>query len=512
MQTATHTISAGTSEEAVKQSAFDWQLLLTTVALILCGSFTYSTYSPPVNAAALGIMVALFYYNLHRQDLVSFFIQLFIGNFFIFGNKLGGNYNIAAFVSIVGYTAINGKIPFLRPSALDNSIKTALIIWCVFDLLSVTGGNFFPWFTELQNFFSFCLMLYLFYFVSRIPFTENDFYKFVYAVSIFFGYEFLVAFNQKYEFYNSPFPFFPKTDEAIEFDMGIVRSGSTLNNFEAFAEFCVSLISLLIPGILSGNSLRKNKLFYYFSVFTILIAFMSIIYSGTRSSLILLPLAVAGSCIFLGKKLKAKLVILLMVGLAGVFVLNSTFKFIDISGFQERSEDMDNVTVTSMLNGDAMNRGGLFPYAFKQVQKTTGVIGRGYFVSPYEYLASHFDKGEMNDGIADYHNLYMSSFVLWGPIGFAAMMFLFVYSIFRGWTTYWQLRKNNHFSIDLLLGFNLLFVILMINQFKIQFIRDINYFTLVMLLLVVYISLTSLLRHKALSEKNNHRKKLVRAF
>ncbi len=484
------TLPAAVSEVTPKKIAFDWQLIITIGLLILCGSFTYSIYPAPVNAAALGIMVGVFYYSLHKQDPVSFLIQLFIGNFFIFGNKLGGNYNIAAFAAIVFYTAINGKIPFLRHSIMDNAIKTALFIWCIFDLLSVTGGNFFPMFTELQNFFSFCMMLYLFYFVSRIPFTQNDFYKIIFAISVFFGYEFLVALNQKYELYDSPFPFFPKTDKTVDFDMGIVRSGSTLNNFEAFAEFCVSLISLLIPGILSGSWLKKNKFFYYFSMFTILIAIMSIVYSGTRSSILLLPIAVAGPCLLLGKRLNAKLIVLVIAAVAVIAVVNTKLNFIDLSVFEERSEEMDHVTMESMLNGDAMNRGGLFPYAFAQVKKTDGVIGRGYFVSPVEYRAVHFKKGDMDDGIADYHNLYMSSFVMWGPIGFLSMMFLFVYSLINGWRTYWTVRRKPYFTTDLLLGFNLLFLILLINQFKIQFIRDINYFTLVMLLLALYISLT----------------------
>ncbi len=220
-----------------EQPASAWELFFTIVGLIVCGSFTYSIYPAPVNAAALGLMVGLFYYRLQRQQPILFFIQLFIGNFFIFGTKFGGNYNIAAFASIVFYLAIHGKISFLKPSVFDRSVKGAVFIWAVFHFLSVMGGNHFALALELQSVFAFFMVLFLFSLVSRIPFTENDIYKFVIAICIFFGYEFLVAFNQKYELYDSPFPFFPKTDKTIEYDMGIVRSVSTLNDFEAFAEF-----------------------------------------------------------------------------------------------------------------------------------------------------------------------------------------------------------------------------------------------------------------------------------
>ena len=503
MQTLTNILPPGVAQNAEEQKAANWMLICTIGGLIVCGSFTYSIYPPPVNAAALGIMVGLFYYSLHKHDPVSFFIQLFIGNFFIFGNKFGGNYNIAAFAAIMFYTAINGKIPFLRSSVLDNAVKTAMIIWGVFDLLSVTGGNLFPLAIELQNFFAFFMLLFAFYSMSRVPFSDNDFYKFVVSISLFFGYEFLVAFNQKYELYDSPFPFFPKTNDSIEYDMGIVRSSSTLNNFEAFAEFCMSIISMLIPGILSGSSLKKNRYYYYLSIGTVLVAALSIVLSGTRSSILLLPFAFATVCLMLGRRLKAKLIIVLVSGVLGLFAVNSVYKFMDFSVFEERSEDMDmeHLTFEKLLSGEGMNRGGLFPYAMEQVKKI-GIIGRGYCVSPAEYRAVHFKKGDMDDGIADYHNLYMSTYVLFGAVGFFSMMFIFAYSLASGWLTYWKLRHENHFLVDLLLGCNVLFFYLMINQFKIQFIRDINYFTIIMLLLAFYILLTYRLKHSELVTEN----------
>ncbi len=500
MQSLTNILPANIATATEEQKTSNWQLFIIIGALILCGSFTYSIYPAPVNAAALLIMAGLFYFSLHKNDPVSFFIQLFIGNFFPWGDKFGGNYNLAAFAAIVFYSAINGKMAFLKSSVFDKSIKSALFVWCIFDLLSVTGGNLFPLVVEMKNFAAFCIMLFSFYFVSRIEFTENDIYKFVIAISIFWGYEFLVAINQKYEFFNSPFPFFPVTNETIEFELNIVRSGSTLNNFEAFAEWCVSLIALLLPGILSGSFLKKNRFFYYFSIVTVLLAALSMVFSGTRSSVLLLPFILISAFILLGKRVKTKIIVYFITMIIGLFLLNNAFKIVDFNVFSERTEatvDFDHLTLESILNGDQMNRGGLFPYAMKQVEKTN-IIGRGYFVSPDEYRLAHFKKGEMDDGIADYHNLYMSSYVMWGAIGFFCMMYLFFYSLWIGWKTYWAIRKKNYFTTDLLLGCNLLFLFLMINQFKIQFIRDINYFTIIMLMLSFYISLTWQLRKIAL--------------
>ena len=510
MQTLSDTLTNNITARVSLKETFDWQLFVSISALIVCGSFTYAIYPPPVNAAAFGLMVGFFYYNLHKQDLVSFFIQLLIGNFFVYGLKFGGNYNLSAFAAIVFYTAINGKITFLQSSILDMAVKTALSIWCVFAFISTFGGNVFPFDIEIQNFFAFGLMLFTFFFATRVRFTEDDFYKFIITISIFSGYEFLVAVNQKYVLYNSPFPFFPTIDASIEFYMGIVRSVSTLNNFEAFAEFSMSLITLLLPGILSGTALKKSKSFYYLSLVTIVLCALSIVLSGTRSSILLLPFSFLTICLFLGRRLKIRLIIFMAFTMAVLFAANSQFKLIDLDVFSERSEglEVDQITLSSMLNGESMNRGGLFPYAFEQVKKT-GIVGRGYFVTGNEYRAVHFKKGEMDDGIADYHNLYMSSYVMFGAIGCIAMMFIFFYSLARGWRTFWQLRRKDHFLLDLLLGFNVLFFYFLINQFKIQFIRDINYFTIIMLLLSLYISLTWLLRQDAFIKRMDENKHIV---
>ncbi len=502
MELLSNTVSERLTNKAEDKINY-WQLPVSVAALILCGSFTYSIYPPPVNAAALVLMTSLFYFSLQKHDVSSFFIQLIIGNFFTWGDKWGGNYNLSASAAIIIYTAINGKMGFLRKSVLDKTVKTAVLVWCIFDFLSATGGNTFPITVGLANFCAFSMMLSLFYFTSRIQFTENDFYRIVFALCVFLSYEFVVACNQKYGLINSPFPFFPNIKEEVDFELGIVRSASTLDNFEAFAEWCVSLTALLLPGILSGSFIRKDRFFYYLSILTILLSTICIVFSGTRSSMLLLPLVLISTFILLGKRLKAKVVVYLVVSVIALFLLNNSFKIIDFNVLAERSEntmDFNHMTLMSFLNGEQMNRGGLFPYGMKQVE-STNIIGRGYFVTPEEYHLNHFARGAGMDEFADYHNLYMSSYVLWGPIGFICMMFLFFHSIWRGWKTYWQIRRNNHFTTDLLLGCNLLFLFLMINQLKIQFIRNITYFTIIMLMLAFYIALTWHLRKTILKEE-----------
>ncbi len=194
---------------------------------------------------------------------------------------------------------------------------------------------------------------------------------------------------------------------------------------------------------------------------------------------------------------------LIITVITGLFMLNTEYKFVDFSVFQERSEGMDfeHMTLDKLLSGEEMNRGGVFAYAIKQVKKSNGIIGRGYFVSGEEYRLAQFDKSEMVDGIADYHNLYMSSYVLWGGIGVACMLYLFFYAIINGFLLYWKLRREDKFMIDLLLGFTILFAFMLVNQFKIQFIRNINYFTIVLLMLSFYIFITWLIKQTMLNKK-----------
>ncbi|HUR11223.1 MAG TPA: hypothetical protein VM012_07630, partial [Flavitalea sp.] len=76
--------------------------------------------------------------------------------------------------------------------------------------------------------------------------------------------------------------------------------------------------------------------------------------------------------------------------------------------------------------------------------------------------------------------------VIWGYGGALVFVLIFIASLTKGIRSYKRNRGAPPAYRDLLLGFNLLFFLFLINQLKIQFIREINYFMLILILLAIY--------------------------
>ena len=167
-------------------------------------------------------------------------------------------------------------------------------------------------------------------------------------------------------------------------------------------------------------------------------------------------------------------------------MLNSKYEFVDVNIFMERSANMDleHMSFKDLLSGSEMNRGEIFDYAFKKIDQSKGLIGAGYYTKEENYVIAHFDR--INYLPTDYHNLYLSSIVLWGVAGAVALVLFFFISIRQGIKLFFQYRYEKNYAIDLLLGFTALFIFFMINEYKIQFIRTPNYFVLIFLYLILY--------------------------
>ena len=471
-----------------------WTLAISVCVIILLGSFTYSIYPVPVNLAAFLVLIGLFYFWLERADYISFFIQLIIGNFFIFGAKYGGNYNITAALAILLHYVAKGSLSNLGTTPLSKRLLGVLFFWWLIQVLSVVSGNDFTFLLKINSIWSFSLLIYLFYFSSLVILTEQKVLKIIQALTLFFFYLFLVALNQKYRFISYDLPFFPLADESIDFDLDIVRSTSTLNNFEAYAEYCVSFIAILFPSVISGSLIKKNKTLYWLVLIALMTGVLALVLTATRSSMLLLPFIILASIIMLGRRARIHILLKMSVGAVVLFIVNSFLNIVDFSVFIERSNNIDfkHLTIDKMLSGEEMNRGSVFKYAWQQVYEANPIIGRGYFSTPDEYRYTHFPIDNIGDGVADYHNIFFSSYVLWGIIGVLCLFLLFLSILYKGIKIYWKLRKEDSFLVDLILGFTIMFFFFLVNQFKIQFIRDVNYFMIILLLLSLFFNIIRL--------------------
>lgn len=455
---------------------------------IIIAPFTFSVYPTLINVAAFILVFLTSFATIRKGDYFSFFIQLFICNHFTFGNDIGGVFNLTSGLAFLFHhlVTLNGKF---EDSTLNRTTKISIICLGIVQILSLLNNENALVFKFISA-IAFLNILLLFFYSSKMIVTPYDFYRFVLITTIFFSFMFMVSLNQKYNFIQSNYPVFPSLNPNSEYELDIKRSTGTLLNYEAYAEYSISIIAICLPGILSGSFMKFNKLFHYVCCTTLFIAIWSIVLSGTRSSIFLLPLVILLTLFLLKKRTKVKNV-LVGLSLVGTFLmLNLTLNFVDFTVFSKRSEniDIESTSLSKILNGEDMNRGDIFAFAINKIEHEAGLIGKGYYTNKNEYTKVHFDKVD-NSGIPDFHNLYFSAIIIWGYLGTIALLAIFFSIILDGFSSYKNLANHNLFLNDLLIGFIILFCCFMINEFKIQFIRDANYFVMVLILLSSFNSL-----------------------
>ncbi len=462
-------------------------ILFKILSLIILGNFCLSQYSFLINLIGFGGIVLVFFHSLYNRDFFSFFIQLFFCNHLVYGSDNGGLYNLAALISIFVVYLLYNENPFTRISSFSKTSINLLIVLAACQLLALVANDRFGTSVKVSSLLVFLLILYTVFNLSKIEIKYTDYIRFIYVLFFFTIYMLAVSVNQR--MHVADFFLFPDYTSTAEFELDLIRSGGTFLNYEAYGEYSLSLIALLLPGILSGSIKKISFTLFICSLSIILISLFAIVLSGTRSSLLLLPLAVLIILICQGRRIKFFYLAAFTSLAIGAYLLNDKYEFVDISIFVERSANMDleHLSFKDIISGGEMNRGDVFDFAFKKIGHSKGLIGEGYYTKEENYVIAHFDRIDFLP--TDYHNLYLSSIVLWGIAGAIAFLLIFMFPIFKGFRLFFKKRYLSGLPIDLLLGFNTLFLILMINQYKIQFIRWSNYFVLIFMFLLMYLSL-----------------------
>lgn len=458
-----------------------WVICIKLFMVCLLGGFCLTDYPPVVNFAAMACIIFIFINTLVKKDYFSLIIQLFFSNHFVFGNDKGGLFNIAALIALF-LMGLSGKKGLASKSSFGRVFRLLIIVLFIFQLMSVTINTHAGDLAKVAGMLSFLGIVALIYQLSKINITKNDLVRFITVLFVFSAYELVVSLNQKYNAIPFTSTLLPK-ETGIEYQFGIFRCMGPFMNFEAYAEYGLSMIALLLPGILSGSFKSISSKFYYMTIGIVVISFMAILLSVTRSSFFLLPFVILIVLLYRFKKVRFKsvypFIIIIIVGR----VLNLGLKIFDISSFIERSKEMNVKNVSDIASGSEINRGEIFAYAFEKIKRSNGIIGEGYFTNPDDYNTVHFDTPKPE--IGDYHNLYLSIIVFWGVPGAVAFVLIFLLTLFKGFSAA-KTKEISPFDADLLLGFNLLFSFFLINQYKIIFLRESNYTIVILLLLLIY--------------------------
>jgi O-antigen ligase len=481
-------IPADIYDKATQNKSHDSVKFLCGKVALICilGSFSLSAYNPAVNLVAVIGIMAVFTSTLNKGDYFSFVTQLFFCNHFVFGNDKGGLFNIVALFTLLIF-ALSGKKFARFPSSFGPGIRFLLIVLFLFQIIGLTANMNATIGAKISGFASFTGMIILIYQLSTVKLTKQDLVRFIYVLFFFSIYELIVSLNQKYHFIHINSPLFPLQADATDFQYDIFRCMGTFINFEAYAEYSLSIIALLLPGIISGSFKKISMQFYAVTVGLVIISLISIVLSVTRSSFFLLPFVVVFILYSQRKNIKFTALVPFAFLIVGMLLLNTQLKIVDISAFTERSKEMNITNLSDITSGNEINRGDIFAYAFKKIERSKGILGEGYFTTPFDYYAVHF--GKRKPDVGDYHNLYLSIVVFWGVPGALAFLMIFFSSIYKGITAVKHAKQISDFDRDILVGFNALFVFFLINQYKIIFLRESNYTLVIFILLLIYLAL-----------------------
>lgn len=451
--------------------------------LIFLGSLSYPKITN-LGLLALVPIIFIFIHTLFIKDYFSFLLLVFVSNHFPYGNQIGGVYILSAGIALTYYYFFftNTHKKNLLISSITRLQKSMLIVFFFIQILSIIiGSSNFSIEPQIIASCSFFFLLLLFYFFTKIIITDLDFKKLFVTFFFVSVHMLLVSLNQIFKFIQ-PNPFFVLYSKDSTFELDILRSSGTFLNFEAYAEYSLSIIAILLCLIISGSINKFGLLLKRLIVTTIIISIIAIILSGTRSSLYSLPLLFIIIIFAYRKKIKI-LNMFIFIFLCLMFFLFNPLSFFNLDSFTKRNEGTK-FEFNKILSGEGTNRSSVYEHGFEKIQKGNLLIGQGYFTTRDEYHFVHFD----NTGIEypDYHNLYLSSIVIWGICGTIIFFSILLYPIYKGLSIYSKLKKKFLFKSDLLCGFNIMFIFLMVNEYKIQFIRETNYFMLIFIFLAIY--------------------------
>ena len=173
-----------------------------------------------------------------------------------------------------------------------------------------------------------------------------------------------------------------------------------------------------------------------------------------------------------------------------VILLLSFGSYIGLDLLLERigTIDFSHINANNVANGEETSRGFTYQTGFKRLLERDWVLGYGFGVGNH-YSMAFF--GNTDQEIRDYHNLYLSLPIMFGWVGGFVFLFIFINTIYKLILSYYSNKKESYSNN--LIGFIFTWIIFLINEYKIQAIREPNYFMLIWIWLIITIYIINLM-------------------
>lgn len=427
------------------------------------------------------ILVMIYKKYFERQPNYFFGILLiYIISHFEIINKYGGFTTIISFGIFIMMSSNKKKLN--NQLSKDKFIDFLLT---VFIIINIIGWLFrpqmsFEW--VILGAIAFGGFIYMFNFSRKLIFHENYLITFYYIVSFLSIYESIVALNTYIGVFKTGYLIFLPAVSRF----GSIFAEATFNHSEIFGEWSMMTAFILFPLIISKNIKINHKIL----VFGFIAAILNLFLSGSRSTISLTAsgifiiyfssfIAKYKQYFLFGKSIKYSIIGIILIGAIWI-PLNLGYA---LERFDKESKtavgfNEEKLTLNSIITGEGTPREGAFRYFFTRYNEFSHEYWLfGYGFGTPEYNRNAWFGTNISDNRSDYHSLYLTLIVTYGYVGAALYLILYLYTIAKLFSSFRDVLKSKSLKLYFypLFSFILIFIFLLLNEYKISLIRVSTY-------------------------------------
>lgn len=415
-----------------------------------------------------------------KNDEFAFLLTLFVCLHFPFADQQGSLWAyivfalfIIRFVTRKNHELSTGSIPFI--------LSLCSVIFLFLQLVGIIL-NPYSFISNLQSLIIACSHIFLFYWVASQKLSSTNTRRFLYLWFLLAIWLFIISLNQKFHWLS--------TESPLLFHAGSIADSrrstpiGSFHNSELNTEYFCFLFIISFTLILFSESVKKINLHRIWYISGLLVSIFSLAWGGSRAAIILalfglLYIVVFDFIIipsFSGFRRLAVFIALIPLLCVLLYVMSVTSS-LDSMIEDFKQTDTAGLSVENVISGQGINRGALFDMAIAELSKKSRWMGPGYNIGENNRKS----LGIENKKLSDYHSLYMCLPFFYGWLGSLAFLLIVIGTLMRIYLVYIHMRakKNDHFLSALALGFSLMWMVFLIDQYKISVTRNPSYFLLI---------------------------------
>jgi len=479
------------------------RILRISFICLIAGHLVLGAYFPSafINLMGLAVLfIILFITCIQRNDVFSFILIIYFCSHFRYGVSNGGTFNLIAFFVILAFFFFQKRV--LEIEIKDRWINILLLVLIFFNILGWMTKNPSPRTDLLFGIISFFGYIAIFILISRTYLSEKRLNLFVSISIVLTVYLAFTSLNSYFGIIKVASPLIWGVER-----VGSLVQSSMLGDSELYGEHGLLILLFYIPFLLSTITKTKIYINEKFLYFGILFSSVNLLLSRSRSVFMLGVTGIILLFFFLrifdlkvinktGKFIPGLLTSIVVLFLAG--------QLININYVFERLGDVefDELSVSGFITGEKINRSYAFSFALERLKSDSWQVGFGWGTIDSNRTAWFVDPEVPR---ADSHSLYLSLPMIFGWIGSAAFLGIILITLFRLNKLLIDHRRSTSYLLLPALGFSLMLVFFLFNQYKINAMRWPHYYMIVWVWLgMANAVINSFKYNQKLAKKSSH--------